>query len=128
MQERSRELASEARLGKKKAAGEADLLAKIDEMPAPDRAMALALHGIVKECAPTLTPKTWYGMPAYAKDDKVLCFFQGAKKFDTRYATLGFTDQANLDAGNLWATAFALTRMTSAEEAKIRALLKKAVR
>ena len=103
------------------------LLAKIAEMPEPDRAMAKRLHGIIKDSAPGLSPKTWYGMPAYARDDKVVCFFTPASKFKARYATLGFNDDANLDEGDLWPVAFALKALTAAEEARIRALVKKAV-
>ena len=102
------------------------MLAKIAEMPEPDRAMAERLHAIVKASAPALSPRTWYGMPAYAKDGKVVCFFQGAQKFKTRYATLGFGDAANLDDGAMWPTAFALEKLTAAEEGRIVALLKKA--
>ena len=102
------------------------MLAKIAEMPEPDRVMAERLHAIIKASAPALAPRTWYGMPAYAKDGKVVCFFQSAQKFKTRYATLGFSDKANLDDGAMWPTAFALTELTAAEEAKIRALVKKA--
>ena len=103
------------------------MLAKIAEMPEPDRAMAERLHAIVKACAPALSPKTWYGMPAYAKDDKVVCFFQSAQKFNARYATFGFNDTANLDEGAVWPVAFALKELTAAEEARISALVKKAV-
>ena len=127
MRERAKELKAEARANKKKAEGESDLLAKIAEMPEPDRAMAERLHAIVKASAPALLPKTWYGMPAYAKDGKVVCFFQSAQKFNSRYATLGFSDEANLDEGAMWPTSFALKELTSAEEAKISALVKKAV-
>ena len=108
--------------------GESDLLAKIAEMPKSDRVMAERLHAIVKTSAPELSPRTWYGMPAYAKDGKVICFFQSAQKFKSRYATFGFSDQANLDKGALWPVAYALTELTAAEEAKISALVKKAVR
>ncbi len=111
-----------------KANGEADVLAKIAEMPRPDRAKAERIHAIVKSNAPGLSPKTWYGMPAYAKDGKVVCFFQSAHKFKSRYATLGFTDNANLDNGAMWPTYFALNELTPAEEKKIAALVKKAVR
>src|SRR5215210_7703751 len=112
----------------KKAEGESDLLAKIAEMPEPDRAMAERLHEIVKASAPALSPKTWYGMPAYANNDgKVVCFFQGAQKFNSRYATLGFNDAANLDEGAMWPTSFALKELTAAEEARIAALVKRAV-
>ena len=123
MKERAQELKAEA----EKADGESALLAKIAEMPGPDRAMAKRLHAIVKASAPGLSPKTWYGMPAYAKDGKVVCFFQSAQKFKSRYATLGFSDRANLDEGAMWPVAFALTKLTAAEEAKIGALVKKAV-
>lgn len=127
MKERAQELKAEARANKDKAAGEADVLAKIAEMPESERAMAKRLHEIIKANAPVLTPKTWYGMPAYAKDGKIVCFFQSAQKFGSRYATLGFSDQANLDDGNLWPTAFALKQLSAAEEARISALVKKAV-
>ena len=110
-----------------RADGESDVLAKIAEMPEPDRTMAERLHEIIKASAPALSPKTWYGMPAYAKDGKVLCFFQSAQKFKTRYATLGFSDQANLDDGAMWPTSFALKELTATEEAKISALVKRAV-
>ena len=103
------------------------MLAKIAEMPEPDRAMAKRLHAIIKASAPALAPKTWYGMPAYAKDGKVVCFFQSAQKFKSRYATVGFSDEANLDKGAMWPTSFALKELTAAEEAKIGALVKKAV-
>ena len=111
-----------------KADGEGAVLAKIAEMPEPDRTMAKRLHAIIKESAPTLSPRLWYGMPAYAKDDKVVCFFQTAQKFKTRYATFGFSDKANLDEDAMWPTAFALKGLTATEEAKIAALVKKAVR
>jgi uncharacterized protein YdhG (YjbR/CyaY superfamily) len=129
MKERARELNAEARRGPRSdpADGEADLLAKIAEMPAPDRAMAERLHRIITTSAPTLSPRTWYGMPAYALGGKVVCFFQSAKKFKARYATFGFSDQANLDEGDMWPTSFALKRLTAAEEATIGALVKKAV-
>src|SRR4028119_1849309 len=128
MRERAKELKAEARANKKKAEGESDLLAKIAEMPEPDRAMAERLHEIVKASAPSLSPKTWYGMPAYAnKDGKVVCFFQSAQKFNSRYATLGFSDAANLDEGAMWPTSLALKELTAAEEAKIGALVKRAV-
>jgi uncharacterized protein YdhG (YjbR/CyaY superfamily) len=110
-----------------KADGESAVLAKIAALPQPDRVMGERLHAIIKANAPPLSPKTWYGMPAYAKDGNVVCFFQSAQKFKTRYATLGFTDKANLDEGHMWPTAFALKELTAAEEAKIGALLKKAV-
>ena len=110
-----------------KADGESAVLAKIAALPQPDRAMGERLHAIIKANAPALSPKTWYGMPAYAKDGNVVCFFQSSHKFKTRYATLGFSDKANLDEGHMWPTAFALKELTAAEEAKIDALLKKAV-
>ena len=122
-----RERAREVKAAAGKADGESDVLAKIAEMPEPDRAMAERLHAIVKASAPALSPRTWYGMPAYAKDGKVVCFFQSAQKFKTRYATLGFSDKANLDAGAMWPTSFALKRLTAAEEKKIGALVKKAL-
>jgi uncharacterized protein YdhG (YjbR/CyaY superfamily) len=122
-----KERAQELKADKKKADGEADLLAKIDEMEGTDRAMAKRLHGIIKESAPTLAPKTWYGMPAYAKDGKVVCFFQPAQKFKSWYATLGFNDDANLDEGTMWPTSYALTELTADDEARIGALVKKAV-
>ena len=127
MRERAKEQKTEARANKKKAEGESDLLAKIAEMQEPDRAMAERLHEIVKASAPALWPKTWYGMPAYAKDGKIVCFFQSAQKFNSRYATLGFSDQANLDEGAMWPTSFALKELTATEEAKIGALVKRAV-
>ncbi len=123
MKERARELKAEAR----KATGERDVLAKIAEMPEPDRAIGKRLHAIIKASAPTLSPKTWYGMPAYAKGGKIVCFFQSAEKFKSRYATFGFSDEANLDKGAMWPTSFALKELTAAEEAKISALVKKAV-
>ena len=129
MKERAQELKAEARRGPraKKEDGESDLLAKIAEMPKPDRAMAERLHAIVRASAPALSPRTWYGMPAYAKDGDVVCFFQSAHKFKARYATFGFSDKANLDKGAMWPTAFALKELTAADEAKIGALVKKAV-
>jgi uncharacterized protein YdhG (YjbR/CyaY superfamily) len=127
MKERAQEVKAEARASKNKAAGESDVLAKIAEMPAPDRALAERLHAIVKASAPALSPRTWYGMPAYAKDGKVVCFFQSADKFKTRYATFGFSDKANLDDGAMWPTSFALKELTATEEARISALVKKAV-
>jgi uncharacterized protein YdhG (YjbR/CyaY superfamily) len=129
MKERTKELKAEARRSPRagKADGESDVLAKIAEMPEPDRAMAERLHAIIKASAPALSPKTWYGMPAYAKDGKVVCFFQSAQKFNARYATLGFSDEANLDEGAMWPTSFALKGLTAAEEKKIGALVKKAV-
>jgi len=131
MKERAQELKAEARRGprakKDKADGESDVLAKIAEMPEPDRAMGKRLHAIIKASAPALSPRLWYGMPAYAKDGKVVCFFQSAQKFNTRYATFGFSDTANLDEGALWPVAFALKELTAAAEARISALVKKAV-
>ncbi len=128
MGERAQELKAAARRpGAKKADGEADVLAKIAEMSEPDRAMAERLHSLIKACAPALSPRTWYGMPAYAKEGNVVCFFQSARKFNTRYATLGFSDKANLDEGAMWPTAFALKELTAAEEERIEALVKKAV-
>jgi uncharacterized protein YdhG (YjbR/CyaY superfamily) len=127
MKERAQELKAEARASKNKAAGESAVLAKIAEMQGPDRAMAKRLHAIIQASAPALSPKTWYGMPAYTKDGKVVCFFQSAQKFKSRYATFGFSDEANLDKGGMWPTSFALKELTDAEEAKIRALVKKAV-
>ena len=127
MKERAQELKAEARANKNKADGEGAVLAKIAEMPEPDRAMAKRLHAIIKASAPALSPRTWYGMPAYAKDGKVVCFFQSAQKFNSRYATFGFSDKANLDEGAMWPTAFALTELTAADEARIAALVKKAV-
>src|SRR6266581_6600752 len=128
IQERARE-AQAAERGPRagKVDGESDLLAKIAEMPEPDRAMAKRVHAVVKASAPDLSPRTWYGMPAYAKDGKVVCFFQSGQKFKTRYATLGFSDEANLDEGAMWPTAFALTKLTADDEARIGALVKKAV-
>ena len=111
----------------KKADGEAALLARIAAMPGPDRAIGERLHAIIKANAPSLSPRLWYGMPAYAKDGKIVCFFQSAQKFKTRYATLGFMHEANLDEGAMWPTAFALKELTAAEEARIGALVKKAV-
>jgi uncharacterized protein YdhG (YjbR/CyaY superfamily) len=125
MRERAQE--QKARPGAGKADGESAVVAAIAAMPAPDRAMAEQLHAIITASAPALSPKTWYGMPAYAKDGKVVCFFQPAHKFKTRYATFGFNDSANLDDGGLWPVAFALKELTAAEEAKIAALVKKAV-
>ena len=130
MKERAQELKAATRRGPRagKADGEADVLAKIAEMPAPDRAMAERLHAIVKTSAPALTPRTWYGMPAYANEDgKVVCFFQSAQKFKSRYATIGFSDRANLDKSAMWPTSFALKELTAADEAKIASLVKKAV-
>jgi len=129
MKERVGELKAEARRGSraKKADGEADVLAKIAGMPQPDRAMAERLHALVKASAPALSPKTWYGMPAYARDGNVVCFFQGAHRFKARYATFGFSDKANLDEGCVWPVAFALTELTAEDEIRIAALVKKAV-
>jgi uncharacterized protein YdhG (YjbR/CyaY superfamily) len=123
MRERAREL----KAASNREEAERDVLAKIAEMPKPDRVMAKRIHAIVKASAPDLSPRTWYGMPAYTKDGKVVCFFQSADKFKSRYATFGFNDSANLDKGDMWPTSFALTRLTAAEEKKIRALVKKAV-
>ena len=127
MKERAKEMKAEARQSKNKAEGERDVLAKIAEMPESDRVIAERLHKIIGDSAPVLSPKTWYGMPAYTKDGKVVCFFQSAHKFNTRYATLGFGETANLDEGAMWPTAFALKELTATEEAKISALVKKAV-
>jgi uncharacterized protein YdhG (YjbR/CyaY superfamily) len=127
MKERAQELKATTRAKKGKTDGESDVLAKIAEMPEPDRAMATRLHAIIKANAPSLSPKTWYGMPAYAKDGKVVCFFQSAQKFKTRYATFGFSDEANLDEGAMWPVTFALKKLTAAEEARIVALVKEAV-
>ena len=127
MKERAQELKAEARANKDKAEGENAVLAAIAAMQEPDRSMAARLHEIVKASAPALAPKTWYGMPAYAKDGKIVCFFQSAQKFNTRYATFGFNDTANLDEGALWPVAFALKELSAVEEARISALVKKAV-
>jgi uncharacterized protein YdhG (YjbR/CyaY superfamily) len=129
MKDRSQELKATARRGPRpaKADGESDVLAKIAEMPEPDRVKAERIHAIVKASAPELSPRTWYGMPAYAKDGNVVCFFQSAQKFKTRYATLGFSDKANLDDGTMWPVYYALTELTAAAEAKIGALIKQAV-
>ncbi len=127
MKERAQELKAEARANKDKADGESAVLAAIAAMKEPDRAMCKRLHAIIKASAPALSPKTWYGMPAYAKDGKVVCFFQSAQKFKTRYASFGFSDTANLDEGDLWPVVFALKELTAAEEARIGALVKKAV-
>ncbi|GAA4698475.1 iron chaperone [Phytohabitans rumicis] len=128
MKERARELKATSRRGARaaNADGESEVLAKIAEMPESDRALGERLHAIIKANAPTLTPKLWYGMPAYAKDGKVVCFFQSAQKFKTRYATLGFSDVATLDDGAMWPNSFALTRLTPADEARIGALVKQA--
>jgi len=129
MKERAQELKPAARRGPRteKADGEGEVLAKIAEMRGPDRAMAERLHAVIKASGPVLSPRLWYGMPAYAKDGKVVCFFQSAQKFKTRYATLGFSDDANLDEGVMWPTAFALMELTAAAETRISALVKKAV-
>jgi uncharacterized protein YdhG (YjbR/CyaY superfamily) len=129
MKERAQELKAAARRSPRadKADEESAVLAKIAEMPEPDRAKGERLHAIIKSSAPALAPRLWYGMPAYAKDGKVVCFFQSAQKFKTRYATFGFSDKANLDEGAMWPTAFALTELTAADEARIAALVKKAV-
>jgi uncharacterized protein YdhG (YjbR/CyaY superfamily) len=128
MRERAEELKSESRRGAgSKKDAEGDVLAKISELPEPDRQMALRLHEIVKASAPKLSPKTWYGMPAYALGGKVVCFFQGAKRFDSRYATLGFSDAATLDEGDMWPTSFALKDLTPAVEERIATLVKRAV-
>lgn len=130
MKERAQELRTSARRGSRaeKADDEGAVLAKIAEMPESDRAMGERLHAIIKASAPALSPKLWYGMPAYAKDGKVVCFFQSSQKFKTRYATLGFNDSANLDEGTMWPTAFALTKLTAADEARIGALVERAAR
>ena len=124
---RAREVKSARRTGAREADGEADVIAKIAEMPEPDRTLAERLHAIIKASAPMLVPRTWYGMPAYAKDGDVVCFFQSARKFKTRYATLGFSDKANLDGGAMWPTAFAVTELTADVEARIANVVKKAV-
>lgn len=125
MRDRLQEMRAGSRRGRED--GESDLLAKIAEMPPSDRALAERLHAIIKASAPALSPKTWYGMPAYAKDEQVICFFQSAQKFKTRYATFGFSDKAKLDDGSMWPTSFALKELTATEEARIVALVKKAV-
>ncbi len=127
MKERAKELKAEARASKNKEQGESDVLAKIAELPEPDRRLAERIHAIVKANGPDLVPRTWYGMPAYAKDGKILCFFQSADKFGARYASFGFNDVANLDEGTLWPVAFAVTALTAAEEEKLAALVRKAV-
>jgi uncharacterized protein YdhG (YjbR/CyaY superfamily) len=127
MRERAREAKAEARRGSDRAAGEKDLLAKIAEMPESDRTIAERLHSAITAAAPGLAPKTWYGMPAYARDGKIVCFFKAASKFDSRYATFGFEEEAQLDDGAMWPTSFALTTLTAADEAKIVELVKKAV-
>jgi len=128
MKERAKELKAEARASKSKAEGENETLAKINEMPEPEQSMAKRLHEIIRDAAPELAPKLWYGMPAYARDGKVICFFQSAQKFGVRYSTLGFTDSANLDEGGLWATSFAIQQWTEVEEAAVLALVQKAIR
>ena len=127
MRERAKELKAATRSRAEREDGEKDVLAKIAEMTGSDRAMAERLHAVVKASAPDLAPKTWYGMPAYARDGKVVCFFQTAEKFKTRYATFGFSDEANLDDGGMWPAAYALTKLTAADEARIAELVKKAV-
>lgn len=127
MKERAKEVAAEQRRGKSRKSGEADVLAKIAEMEEPDQTLATRVHEIVLAAAPALEPKTWYGMPAYARDGKVVCFFQGAGKFKSRYATLGFSDQAHLDDGELWPTSFGLTALGAATDRKIGELVRKAV-
>ena len=126
MQERARELKAETRRGADREAGLADLLAKIADMPPADRTMAERIHAIVTAAAPELDPKTWYGMPAYAKGGKLICFFKSADKFKSRYATFGFEEAAHLDEGSMWPTSYALTKLTAADEAKISALVKQA--
>lgn len=127
MRERARELKVEARATRDRAAGEKDVLAAIAKMPEPDRKLAARLHDLIKASAPELAPKTWYGMPAYTKDDKIVCYFRPASKFKDRYATFGFNDKAKLDDGNMWPSSFALTKLTVAEENRVTALIKKAV-
>ncbi len=127
MKEHNRELKAAARRGKDKADGESDLLAKIADMPKSDRDMAERIHAVIQAAAPDIESKTWYGMPAYAKDGKVVCFFQAAAKFNARYATFGFNDSAKLDEGSMWATGFALTKLTAADEKRIGDLVKKAM-
>ena len=127
MRERARELKAETRRDADRADGERDLLAKIAEMPKADRDLAERIHALISATAPDLSPKTWYGMPAYARDGKLVCFFKSADKFKARYATLGFEEDAHLDDGNIWPTTFALKALTAADEARIRALVKKAV-
>jgi len=127
MKDRAKELKAAGRRGADKADGESAVLAKLAEMNEPDRVIGERLHAIIKASAPALSPKLWYGMPAYAQDGKIICFFQSAQKFNTRYATLGFSDKANLDDGTMWPTAFALTELTAADEARIAALVKQAL-
>ena len=128
MKEHAKELKAAAKRGANEAAGEADVQSKIADMPKADRDMAKRIHDVVRKVAPDLMPRTWYGMPAYAKDDKIVCFFQAADKFKARYATFGFNDVANLDDGAMWPTSWALTKLTPADEKKITALVKKAAR
>jgi uncharacterized protein YdhG (YjbR/CyaY superfamily) len=128
MKERAKELKAEARANQDREAGERDLLAKIAEMPKADRVLAERFHAIVTVSAPDLSPKTWYGMPAYARDGKIVCFFKSADKFKSRYATIGFEESAHLDDGTMWQTSFAVTKLTAADEKKIAALVKKAAR
>ncbi len=128
MKERAKELKAEARANQDRAAGESDVLAKIAEMDEPDRGLAERLHALISASAPALSPKTWYGMPAYARNGKVVCFFQSAQKFGSRYATLGFSDEAQLDEGALWPTAYALKELNAEVEARIAELVRKAVR
>jgi uncharacterized protein YdhG (YjbR/CyaY superfamily) len=128
MKERARELRAEERANNDRAAGERDVLAKIAEMPKPDRDIAERIHALVSTNAPALSPKTWYGMPAYARDGKVVCFFKPAEKFNSRYATFGFEDAAKLDDGSMWPTSYALTKLTPADEKKLAAIVKKAAR
>jgi uncharacterized protein YdhG (YjbR/CyaY superfamily) len=127
MRERAKELKAEARANRKREAGEADVQAKIAEMPAGDRALAERIHALVTAAAPELVPRTWYGMPAYTREGKVVCFFQAGSKFESRYCTFGFQDAAALDEGGMWPTAFALTRLTRQDEAAITAMVRKAV-
>ena len=126
MKERAQELKAEERMNKDRAAGESAVLAKIAEMPEPDRALAKRLHALITASAPALSPKTWYGMPTYATDGKVVCYFQSAHRFKSRYATLGFSNEANLDEGAMWPTSFAVKKLTATEEARITALVKRA--
>jgi uncharacterized protein YdhG (YjbR/CyaY superfamily) len=127
MKERARELKAEARASKDKAAGEKDILEKLSDMPEPDRTMGMRIHELIKSNLPELSPRTWYGMPAYARDGKVVCFFQSGQKFQTRYCTFGFNEAAKLDEGGMWPTSYALTQLTSVEEKRLLELLKKAV-
>ncbi len=127
MKERAKEMKAEERASKDRAAGESDVLSKIAEMPDSDRVMAERIHAVIAATAPDLAPRTWYGMPAYAKDGKILCFFQAADKFKARYATFGFNDIASLDDGSMWPTSWALTKLTAADESRIAALVKSAV-